>query len=146
MTKRKDEAPGFLEEAERIEREEIQVEDEEAEGRWVFVRPRPAKEPSQVYSVRLPATVVEELRILASAKGEAPTALIRDWVLERLDDEIDRLPSTRPSQSGGKGGTRRAGTTSAKKTTARSKRSGGRRKRAGSSKRSETRRSRSRSS
>lgn len=144
MTKRKDEAPGFLEEAERIEREEIQVEDEEAEGRWVFVRPRPAKEPSQVYSVRLPATVVEELRILASAKGEAPTALIRDWVLERLDDEIDRLPSAGPSRSSGKPRTRRTG--SAKKTAARSKRSAARKKSAGGSGRSRAGRSRSRSS
>lgn len=92
MTKQRDTKHDFLKEAERIEQEEIQIGDEEAQGRWVFVRPRPAKEPSQVYSIRLPATVVAELRVLATARGEAPTGLIRDWVLERLDEEIDRLP------------------------------------------------------
>jgi hypothetical protein len=104
VTKRKDPTPAFLEEAERIEREEIQIEDEEAEGRWVFVRPHPAKQPSQVYSVRLPATLVEELRVLASAKGEAPTALIREWVLDRMERELDQLPEARTA-SGGGGGT-----------------------------------------
>lgn len=99
MTKRKDPTPGFLEEAERIERQEIQITDEQAEGRWVFVRPRPPKEPSQVYSVRLPATVVEELRVLASAKGEAPTALIREWVLDRMEEELARLPGWKKGSS-----------------------------------------------
>ncbi len=103
MTKRKTTSPGFLEEAERIERDEIQIPDDEAEGRWVFVRPRPAM-ASQVYSIRLPVTVVDDLRALASAKGEAPTALIREWVLDRMGSELDRLPSEgkAPASGGGK--------------------------------------------
>lgn len=117
MTKRREPTPGFLEEAERIEREEIQIPDEQTEGRWVFVRPRPPKEPSQVYSVRLPATAVEELRVLASAKGEAPTTLMREWVLERMEEEFARLPGREGALSSRKsaGGARRP---AAKKRTA----------------------------
>lgn len=107
MTKRKERTPGFLDEAERIEREEIQVTDEEADGRWVFVRPRPPKEPSQVYSLRLPATVVEELRVLADAKGEAPTALLRQWVLDRMEQEARTAYGTKPRKTtSGKSSTR----------------------------------------
>ena len=117
MTKRKDGSSGFLEEAERIEREEIQIADEQAKGRWVFVRPRPPKEPSQVYSLRLPTTVVEEIRLLASAKGEAPTALIREWVLERMDEEVARLPGSKEgsSRSGASGRSRSTARASGKK-------------------------------
>jgi len=117
MTKREDADRDFLEEAERIEREEIQVADEEAGGRWVFVRNRPPREPSQVYSVRLPATVVEELRVLASARGEAPTRLIREWVLERLDKEIDRLPATRRRGRPGKAAPARSKTSTRRKAS-----------------------------
>jgi hypothetical protein len=149
MTKRKDSPQEFLKEAERIEREEIQIEDEEAEGRWVFVRPRPAKEPSQVYSVRLPATVVEELRVLAAAKGAAPTALIRDWLLERLDEEIDRLPSARERTRVERTTGRKAGTgskTGIKKTAAvRAKRSAAKKESGSKSTPTKSRRSGSRS-
>ena len=149
MTKLKDSPQDLLKEAERIEREEIQVEDEEAEGRWVFVRPRPAKEPSQVYSVRLPTTVVEELRVLAGARGAAPTSLIRDWLLERLDEEIDRLPTSGPGRTGAErttGRTARGSKTGIKKTAAvRSKRSAAKKGASTKSTPSKSRRSGSRS-
>lgn len=46
---------------------------------------RPAADPAQVYAVRIPVSRLEELRALAEELGEPPTALIRQWVLERLD-------------------------------------------------------------
>lgn len=48
---------------------------------------RRATEPSQVYSVRIPVARIEEMRRLASEYGQAPSALLRGWVLERLDRE-----------------------------------------------------------
>jgi hypothetical protein len=51
---------------------------------WVAHR-RPAKDPSMVYTVRIPASRVEQLRELAEARGLAPTALLRSWVLTQLD-------------------------------------------------------------
>jgi hypothetical protein len=81
----------LLEEAERIDREEIATPDEDAEGRWIFVRPRRAKDPSQIYSLRLPVTVVEQIRVIAASKGEAPTALLRDWLIEHLDDALKEI-------------------------------------------------------
>lgn len=91
MRGKKDFSRELLEEAERIDREEIAITDEEAEGRWVFVRPRPPKEPSQIYSLRLPASVVEKVRLLAASKGEPPTVLLREWVLEHLEQELEEL-------------------------------------------------------
>ncbi|MCA1671522.1 MAG: hypothetical protein LC799_04755 [Actinobacteria bacterium] len=37
----------------------------------------PAKSPTAVYSIRIPADRIEELRQLAADRGVAPTALIR---------------------------------------------------------------------
>lgn len=45
----------------------------------------PPKDPSQVYSVRIPAARLEQLRERATEKGIAPSALMRQWVIERLD-------------------------------------------------------------
>ena len=50
---------------------------------------RYAKEPSQVYAIRIPASRLEAIRRLAERRDEQPTALLREWVLERLDDELD---------------------------------------------------------
>lgn len=46
---------------------------------------RPPKNPSAVYSVRIPVDRIEELRQLAVERGVQPTALIRTWVLAQLD-------------------------------------------------------------
>lgn len=64
-------------------------DEEEAAGlrRFRYVRPKPAKDPSQVYSVRIPVNRLEELRSLAERRGDQPTALLREFVLERLDEE-----------------------------------------------------------
>jgi hypothetical protein len=42
---------------------------------------------SQVFSLRLPALRMEQLRRLAASRGVSPGALAVDWVLERLDQE-----------------------------------------------------------
>lgn len=48
---------------------------------------------SQVYPVRLPVARIEQIRKLAASRGEKPTAMIREWVLARLDQEIDTAPA-----------------------------------------------------
>ncbi|MGN6331506.1 MAG: hypothetical protein ACTHOD_07620 [Motilibacteraceae bacterium] len=45
------------------------------------------QEASQVYSVRLPREAIEQLRAVAESLGEAPTALLRRFVMERLAQE-----------------------------------------------------------
>jgi hypothetical protein len=49
---------------------------------------RYAKEPSQVYAIRIPASRLHQIRLLAGARDEQPTSLLREWVLERLDAEL----------------------------------------------------------
>ena len=46
---------------------------------------RRATDPSQVYSVRIPVSKLQRLRELAEQQGVQPTALIREWIIERLD-------------------------------------------------------------
>ena len=42
---------------------------------------------AQVFSLRLPALRMEQLRRLAASRGVSPGSLAVDWVLERLDQE-----------------------------------------------------------
>jgi len=51
---------------------------------------RPPRDPSQVYSLRVPVRRLEELRRRAESEGVEPSALMRRWVLERLDQEQAR--------------------------------------------------------
>jgi hypothetical protein len=53
---------------------------------------RQTGEASQVYSVRIPVDRLAQLRQLADERGVAPTALLRQFVLERLD--IETAPTT----------------------------------------------------
>lgn len=56
-----------------------------------YVRNRQvAKDPSQVYSLRLPVDRIAELRQIADQSAVAPSALMRRWVLEKLDDVAER--------------------------------------------------------
>lgn len=48
---------------------------------------RPAQDPAQVYSVRIPVSRLEQLRLLAVERGVAPSVLLRQFALERLDQE-----------------------------------------------------------
>ena len=73
------------EEAERLDR----LHEEGALDALPYVRLRPyAKEASQVYAIRIPVGRLHEIRLLAEARGEQPTSLLREWVLERLDSEL----------------------------------------------------------
>ncbi len=47
-----------------------------------------AGEASQVYSVRIPVERLEQLRRLAEGRGVRPTALLRQFVVDRLDQEM----------------------------------------------------------
>lgn len=49
-----------------------------------------AKEPSQVYSLRVPLDRLQELRERAEQQHVAPSVLMRRWVLDRLDEEAER--------------------------------------------------------
>lgn len=53
---------------------------------------RQPSQPSQVYSVRIPVAQIEQLRAAADHRGVAPTALLREWLIERLRHE-DSGPS-----------------------------------------------------
>lgn len=66
---------------------EMSGEDESVDLGSSYGRLAPPKDPSQVYSVRIPVSRIEELRRVASGKGLAPSTLLREWVLERLDLE-----------------------------------------------------------
>lgn len=50
---------------------------------------------AQVYQLRVPELRVEQLRVVAEQRGLSPTALMLEWVLERLDQE-DR-PAVAPA-------------------------------------------------
>jgi hypothetical protein len=56
---------------------------------------RRSVDPSQVYAVRIPVSRLNELRQLADALGEAPTALIRQWVIEKLDAQSESVVEER---------------------------------------------------
>lgn len=43
---------------------------------------------SAVYSLRLPEARMAELRRVAADLGQAPTVLMREWVLDRLDEAL----------------------------------------------------------
>jgi hypothetical protein len=66
---------------------------EEAEtdtgGTYVRSRRRP-KDPAQVYSLRVPVDRLDLVRQLAEQENTTQAALLRKWVLERLDQELAR--------------------------------------------------------
>lgn len=47
--------------------------------------PAPPRQPSQVYSVRIPVGQLDLLRRIAAERNEQPSVLMRRWVLERLE-------------------------------------------------------------
>jgi hypothetical protein len=44
-------------------------------------------DPSQVYSIRIPVSRLQKIRRLANRYNMRPTAMLRQWILERLDSE-----------------------------------------------------------
>lgn len=68
-----------------------------ADGEPVVRRARrQATNPSQVYTLRIPVERLGQLRDLADAMGEAPSTLMRQWVLERLELERRQASSQQP--------------------------------------------------
>ena len=65
--------------------EELDALEEEREEDYVHVQP--PRDPAQVYSIRIPSDRIEQLRRVARDRGTRPSTLIRDWVLQKLDDE-----------------------------------------------------------
>lgn len=59
---------------------------------------RQAGEASQVYSVRIPVDRLAQLRRLADERGVAPTALLRQFVIERLDQETAAVVTDLPGR------------------------------------------------
>lgn len=57
--------------------------------------PKPEGEVGQVYSIRIPVAQIAELEEVATARGEAPRTMLREWVLERLEDEARKTKRTR---------------------------------------------------
>jgi hypothetical protein len=50
--------------------------------------PTAHRAPSQVYSIRVPVERLEQVRRLASERDVAPTVMLRQWVLARLNQEV----------------------------------------------------------
>lgn len=53
----------------------------------LFRSKRPSVDPSQVYSVRMPMGKLAQLRRLAAKAEINPSSLMRQWILERLEEE-----------------------------------------------------------
>ena len=68
-----------------------QLRDEDDLGPTYAPR-HPPRDPSQVYSVRIPVSRLEQLRQRAAEEGVAPSALMRRWVVERLDTDEGAKP------------------------------------------------------
>lgn len=66
---------------------------------------RRAADPSQVYTVRIPVSQLRKLREAADSLSMQPSALIRQWVIERLDalyaSNVSDLDESQPPDSGG---------------------------------------------
>lgn len=77
---------------------EASEEHRDAPADYVRSTRRPRREPSQVYSLRIPSHRLTELRELANANGVEPSVLMRQWVLDRLDTENDTRGHPSPSE------------------------------------------------
>jgi aryl-alcohol dehydrogenase-like predicted oxidoreductase len=78
----------MVEDIGRLLAEEAEAAEEHRDDDVPLVRSRrPAKEPAQVYNLRIPVEKLEELRRLAEERHLTPSALMRSWVLERLEQE-----------------------------------------------------------
>jgi hypothetical protein len=78
----------MVEDIGRLLAEEAEAAEEHRDDDVPLVRSRrPAKEPAQVYSLRVPVEKLEELRRLAEERHLTTSALMRSWVLERLEQE-----------------------------------------------------------
>lgn len=72
---------------------EASEEHRDAPASYARSTARPRREPSQVYSLRIPVQRLTELREVADAHGVEPSVLMRQWVLDRLDTERSSSPA-----------------------------------------------------
>ncbi|MGH3503838.1 MAG: hypothetical protein ACRDQA_23520 [Nocardioidaceae bacterium] len=75
-----------------LEQEATEAEASQDEPPSRMHRARTAGKANHVYTVRMPADQLAELRTVAERSGELPSALMRRWVLERLDQEQAHQP------------------------------------------------------
>ncbi len=73
-----------MEDLERLRAQEAARMEREADSDLEYVRPKPPRSASQVYTVRVPVEELESLRRLAHSRGLPPSVMIRQWVLDRL--------------------------------------------------------------
>jgi hypothetical protein len=76
---------------------EASEEHRDAPADYVRSTRRPRRDPSQVYSLRVPVHRLAELREVADASGVEPSVLMRQWVLDRLDAENEARDHSSPS-------------------------------------------------
>lgn len=57
-----------------------------------YRRKHPPRDPAQVYSLRIPVARLEQLRQLAADRNVTPSALMRQWALDRMAAEEAGLP------------------------------------------------------
>jgi len=70
--------------------DEAEATEEEEEREAVYRRPQQPRDPAQVYSVRVPADRLEQLRAIARREGLSTSTLVRRLVI----DGIERLLGT----------------------------------------------------
>jgi hypothetical protein len=79
--------------------EEVARGNEEDDGLTLGSR----RQKSQVYSIRVPVEQLEQVRVLAKQRGVAPTAMMREWILEKLQSEagetVAKRSATGPERS-----------------------------------------------
>lgn len=63
------------------------AEETRDEATKMYRSKQPPTEASQVYSIRIPVSRLEDIRRLAAKYGVPPTSMLRSWILERLDLE-----------------------------------------------------------
>lgn len=79
------------------------LEDDDDDDDAPVIAVPPARGPAQVYSIRIPVERIEQLRVIAARQDVTPSALMRSWVIERLEQltptnvvTIHRSPSSQP--------------------------------------------------
>ncbi len=77
---------------ETLAAEAAEAESHQSEPPGRMQRARNGGGANHVYTVRMPAERLAELRAMAEQSGEQPSALMRRWVLERLDVERAHQP------------------------------------------------------
>lgn len=79
--------------------EEAEASEVERDADLVYTRHRrPAKDPAQVFSLRIPVNRLAQLRKLAEARHASVGSLLRSWILERLEAEASGAVVMNPDE------------------------------------------------